>query len=664
MEIKLNLDSIKSKFLKKNNKAKVNNDSGKMKRFLSKISGAFMLPISVMAIAGLFLGVGAAISSNAGSNDAVKVFGKFIQNLGDPVFAMMPLLFAAAIVVAFTEEAGVAVFVAIIGYAVFSALQSPFITNDYGDSTKWVRGKTVGNTTTLIGAHTWKEVQGWEKILEGDVVKGTQKFHFAQLTGFKILFGGAGRDAATLKALVGNSVGIHSMQTSVFGGIVVGAITAWAYNRFHTIKLPTIISFFGGKRFVAFAVILLMVPVVFLFLILWPYIGYGLGKFGEASGKAPAGIDSFVFGFIERSLIPFGLHHVFYAPLWWTNAGGDLGTTLIAAATKAQLPHGDVAAATSALFDSKSASAITQILNSGKSGDSFLWIEASKLSVNTLTLKTDAIAKALGISKTMPVFDMLSGLGLSLGRFMQGKFPFMTMALPAAAAAMIFAAPKENRKVAMGAIIPAAVTSFTTGVTEPIEFTFLFLAPWLFWGFHAVMAGFSFMLMKVSGAHMGMTFSGGFIDMIVYGMIPLQKGTHFWWALVIGLPLIPIYFAAFYFAIKKFDLATPGRGGNTTLFTKKSFKEAKGKPNAQALGIVEGLGGWDNISKVTNCATRLRVDVVDMKKVNEAKLKSQGAVGFMKTSKTHIQCIFGPQVESIAGEIKRLPKTTKTKATK
>ncbi|MCP4336881.1 MAG: PTS transporter subunit EIIC [Mycoplasma sp.] len=612
--------SLIKKFFQKDKKIKVNNGKGGMNKFLSKISGAFMLPISVMAIAGLFLGVGAAIASHSGHNHGVEVFGQFVSKLGDPVFGAMPILFAAAITVAFTEEAGVAVFAAIIGYLTFSMLQTPFITEvNHGSGTFLADGKVVAK-----GSLNAKEVMMHD--------------------GWKVLFGGAGRTAKEMDKLVGSNLGVSSLQTSVFGGILVGALTSWAYNKFHTIKLPNIISFFGGKRFVPLVVIILMIPLVFTFLLFWPWVGYGLAKFGEVSGKAPVGLDSFVFGLIERSLIPFGLHHVFYAPLWWTKAGGDF--------TQAY----DNWHNAGNIMDAAQYTELTKAVGT-KAGDSSLWIAMAGLKFNAINWKD-----VNGVQHSLPVFEfMKSQLGLNLGRFMQGKFPFMIFALPAAAAAMVMAAPKENRKMALGTILPAGLTSMTTGVTEPIEFTFLFLAPALFWGFHAFMAGFSFMLMNVFGAHIGMTFSGGMIDMVIYGMLPVSKGTQFWWAILIGLAYIPIYFFVFYFSIKKFNLETPGRGNNTKLFSKADFKN-KGKNNTKsdpiAEGIVAAYGGWDNITGTANCATRLRFDVKDASKVDESALKAVGAVGIMRTSAKHVQAIFGPQAEQIHNAIKKLPKTS------
>ncbi len=667
--------SVTKKNSSKRKKAKVNNGKGGMKKFLSKISGAFMLPISVMAIAGLFLGVGAAIASHAGTNESLKMTGEFISNLGNPVFASMPILFAAAIAVAFTEEAGIAVFATIIGYMTFNMLQTPFIAEVNHDTfTTPLNGKMIDLNNADVAAFEklqhlfkdfikvpanknetwthWIQLNGGGKLTTNglttktfaDVIFSPKGSH----DGWRILFGGAGRTPTTMDKLIGSNMGVNSLQTSVFGGILVGAITAWAYNKFHTIKLPNIISFFGGKRFVPLVVILLMIPLMFIFLVIWPYVGYGLAKFGEVSGKAKWGTDSLVFGFVERALIPFGLHHVFYAPLWWTSAGGDFQTAYDNWATGTK--H----------IDAGQLAEIKKSLGT-QTGDSFTWIAMSKLSFNNIDF-----VNAKGVAKSLPVFKfMKSELGLNLGRFMQGKFPFMIMALPAAAAAMVMAAPKENRKMAFGTIFPAAITSFTTGVTEPIEFTFLFLAPWLFWGFHAVMAGLSFMLMNILGAHIGMTFSGGMIDMVIYGILPFQKGTAFWWAFAIGGAYIPIYFLVFYFSIKKFKLETPGRGANTKLFSKADFKNknnAKSDPIAE--GIVAAYGGWSNITRTANCATRLRFDVKDASKVDEAALKAVGAVGVMKTSKNHVQAIFGPQAEQLHNAINRLPKiVTTTKAT-
>lgn len=608
---------------------------GKGKAFLSKLSGAFLLPISILAIAGLFLGVGATIASNCPDGSAGQVFGNFIKQLGDPLFGALPLLFAAAIAISFTEEAGVAVFNSIVGYLLFSALQSVFI-----------------EPVEIISEEGTKE-----------------------LVGYKILFDGGWRNPDDLKALIGSTLGFNVMQTSVFGGIVVGFVVQWAYNRFHTIKLPTIISFFGGKRFVALAVVVLMIPVVFVFLLLWPYIGYIFNLIGKYSGMIPYGFDSFIFGYIERALVPFGLHHVFYSPLWYTSAGGDVSVELQnwLNDTNHKIQYGDLSSIMNALKGSVSSS--TDIVNTtyvnlidpsiklvvgSVNGDSSTSLALLGVNTNVIHYEVN------GIEQTKPLFIFVQDeLGLKLGRFLDGKFSFMQWGLPFAGLAMIMAAPKENRKMTLGTIFPAAITSFVTGVTEPLEFTFLFLAPALFFGFHAIMCAISFLMANILSVHVGMAFSGGFLDLIVYGMIPVLKGTNFWWTIVVGMAYIPIYYFVFYFWIKKADLPTPGRGGNTKLFTKKDYQSSKSKDNNTStdgidqniLNIIEGFGGRNNIDKTANCATRLRFDLKDASKISEQLLKDSGAFGVNVVSNTHVQAIFGPKAEQLRIEIDDALKT-------
>lgn len=595
--------TMKEAFTFKRKSGKDNSDKGAGKRFLSKISGAFMLPISVMAIAGLFLGVGAAIDAHTSAH----IFGKFIKNLGDPIFGAMPALFMVAIVISFTDDIGTAVFAGLVGFLVFNAIQTPFIDPHPG---------TVEGTGTA-----------------------------------KILFHMNNNLESRLFKLVGTNLGISSLSTSVFGGIVVGFIVSWAYHAFHEIELPSTIAFFGGKRFVPLAVIVLMIPLAFLFLLIWPWIGIGLAYFGEYSGKV-AGLDSFVFGVVERSLIPFGLHHVFYAPLWWTGAGGDFSHAF----ADWSATHTVVGSAANLIKD----------MDGHTMGDQSMWIGAYGLNYDSIGWVdkggiTTGHAATMHAAHSEAVYKFFDHeLGLNLGRFMQGKYGFMQFALPAAGAAMVMAAPKETRKQAIAIIVPASLTSFVTGVTEPIEFTFVFLAPALFWGFHAIMAGIAFMLMNVLGSHMGMTFSGGIIDTAIYGIVPMGKGTAWWWAYVIELVYAPIYFFVFLWWIKHFDLSTPGRGGNTKLFTKADYKASKankGDKNAQdpqALAIIEAYGGEKNIVKTANCATRLRFDVVDGTKVSEDALKAAGALGVMRTSKTHVQTIMGPVAEVMRGKIKKI----------
>ncbi|WP_069098527.1 PTS transporter subunit IIABC [Mesomycoplasma ovipneumoniae] len=606
--------SLKSVFSEKTRKSTNNSGAGKLRKILSKLSGAFMLPISVMSIAGLFLGVGAAIARNANSG-SLKQFGDLIQALGDPIFAGLPVLFAIAFVIAFTDEAGVAVFATVIGYLVFSSVQSVFITD-------------VDN-------------------------------------GVSILFTGAGRDPAGLKSLVGGALGIRALQTSVFGGIAVGLVVQYLYNRFHTIQLPQMISFFGGKRFVALITIPVMGLLAFVFLIFWPWIGIALNLFGASLAKVPYGFESFIFGYIERSLIPFGLHHVFYAPLWFSSAGGDAGATI----TDWALGQGIEVVKTG--VDEQTKKDIFDVIVKAQTipSDSFKdflkeiagnkdkYVGDSTASLTLLGAPNTIDYTVDGKEFSIPLFTFLENHGFKVGRFADGKFSGMMFGLPAAAAAMIMAAPKENRKVAAGTVIPAAATSFVTGVTEPIEFTFLFLSPLLFWGFHAFMMALSFMFANLAGVHIPMAFSGGVLDLLIYGAVPVQKGTNFWWVLVVGLAYVPIYYFVFLFVIKWKNLETPGRGTNTKLFTKSDYLARKDKSKSassvdpQVLAIVDGYGGIDNITNFNNCASRLRYDIKDLSLVDEQKLKAAGVVAIKVEGQHHVQAILGPIAEQMNAKI-------------
>ncbi|MXR39562.1 PTS sugar transporter subunit IIABC [Mycoplasma sp. MF12] len=616
--------SLKSVFSGSTKKSTNNSGAGKMRRILSKISGAFMLPISVMSIAGLLLGVGAAIASNAPEDYLhLKRFGLFFQLLGEPVFAALPLLFATAFVIAFTDEAGVAVFSTIIGFLVFVAIQSVFIS----DVTKEIINETTNK----------KEIK---KI------------------GVEILFQGAGRDPGGLSQLVGSSLGFKSLQTSVFGGLAVGLTVQYLYNRFHTIQLPQMLSFFGGKRFVSLITIPTMALLAFVFLIFWPWVGVALNLFGTSLAKVPYGLESFIFGYIERSLIPFGLHHVFYAPLWYSPAGGDAGATI----TNWALNEGiEVVAHDGNAFEIVSkgttvaGDSLQKILKAiAENKDKFVGDSTGSTHLlkfaNTIDYTKD------GKEFSIPLFSFLANNGFKVGRFTDGKFSGMMFGLPAAAAAMIMAAPKENRKVATGTVVPAAATSVVTGVTEPIEFTFLFLAPMLFWGFHAFMMATSFMIANLAGVHIPMVFSGGALDLLMYGIIPVQKGTNFWWTFLVGLAYAPIYYFVFLFFIKWKNLETPGRGENIKLFTKADYiarnEQTKGKNiDPQALAIIQGYGGIDNITIFNNCASRLRYDVKDLALVDEKKLKAAGAVAIKIEGQHHVQAIMGPVAEQLNAKI-------------
>jgi PTS system D-glucosamine-specific IIC component len=407
-------------------------------------------------------------------------------------------------------------------------------------------------------------------------------------------------------AAFANVLGIPTLQTGVFGGIVVGALAAWCYNKWFRIELPPFLGFFAGKRFVPIATATFALLLGFVACFAWPPIGQAINAFADTiRGLGPFGI--FIFGLVERSLIPFGLHHIWYSPFWfqfgeWTNPAGEIIT-----------------------------------------GDQRMWFGQ---------LAADA-----------PFED---NNGNATGFYMAGKFPFMMFGLPVAAYAMYRQAKTSQKQIAAGILFSAALTSFLTGITEPIEFTFLFIAPWLF-GIHAVIAGLTFMMMYILKVSIGLTFSGGLIDFFLFGILP---GREPWWlAVAIGLVLMPIYFVLFTWAIKWKDLATPGREPDADAIAEygehevQLSDEEKGAAlkaaaveadMSQAAKVLAAFGGFENITSVDACITRLRISVHDKSKVDKAKLKSLGAAGVLEVG-DNMQAIFGTRAETLKGEILDLP---------
>lgn len=605
--------------VKKEHKVKKTTRVGSaIKDFLSKLSRGLMLPIAMLPIAGLFLGIGSAIATQAQNahNQGLEIFGNILKTPGNAIFSNLPVLFCIAIAITFTEDIGTAALSAFVGWLIFCAFQNALILN-VNDGYMFLWYKYVGN------------------------------------------------DGVTMfNAVFGDNVGIKSLNSSVFGGFIVGWITAFLYNKFKNIQLPKMLGFFSGVRFVPIITFVTMLGVSLIFSMIWPVFGLGLYKLGQVLGKAPYGINSLFFGYIERALVPFGLHHAFYMPLWQTSAGGSItlndpmvinGLQVKEAATWLDF----------AVINGYSKEAIAII-----SGDQNCWMFInSYLAGHKVTLwdgKQDVKQMVITFETIRSCFD-----GVNVGQYMQGKYAFMMFGLPAAAVAMIVSAPKgDSRKIAFSTVFGAALTSFLTGITEPIEFTFLFLAPALYYGFHAIFCAISFWVMNLAHAHMGMTFSGGAIDYVLYGVIGDATGqqTKCWVPLIIGAAYIPVYFFSFWFFIKKFDIKTPGRGGTTRLFTKKDFLEAAKKSkdaiinntpakaaknqDNEIVAIVNALGGADNVQSVNACITKLRVDVKDIKKVKDDELKSLGAHGVMHMSDKLVHAVFGTRSDVIKNKIK------------
>lgn len=618
------------------------NFKGKSQGVLQKLSRAFMLPIALLPIAGLFLGIGATIASDAvTAAGGLKTFGIFLKMIGEVPFANLPVLFAISVAIAFTDDAGVAGLTALVGFLIFVAVIAVFMqeaTVEYKYLLRYSEGTEKKQIIISIN-----------ELLKGDALAGRLTTELQKLLSKEITVTNdfysvepIGKIANTYSLWFWKSVdnklttsvlGIGpTLNSGVFGGIIIGAVVAFLYNRFYTTQLPSYISFFSGVKFVPIVVFFAVIPVSFIFILIWPPVGQAFNWFGTSSGKLPVGLDSLFFGIIERSLIPFGLHHVFYAPLWWTGAGGSLNEFVT----------------------------ITDVNDP---------LTLAALGDQTGILAVIADGKLL----LQDIWDK----GLRLGRFQSGKFPFMMFGLPAAAAAMTLTVPKGNRRAALGIYASAGLTSFLTGITEPLEFSFLFVAPWLFYAIHVPLAGISFMLMNVLKVKVGMTFSGGFFDWIIYGIVPSASGhaTRWWMIPIVGIGYAAVYFTLFYFLIMKFNIKIPGRDqgdgteGNFRLYTKKDYQAAKNQgnsavPSANASknasddkpqAILDALGGANNIKSIDACASRLRVQVLDNKLVDVEKLKSLGAAGVMVKEQS-IQAVFGGQSDIWKSKIRQILK--------
>ncbi|GGB69325.1 N-acetylglucosamine-specific PTS transporter subunit IIBC [Fictibacillus barbaricus] len=360
------------------------------------------------------------------------------------------------------------------------------------------------------------------------------------------------------------------INMAILGGIIAGIVAGLLYNRFHDIKLPEWLGFFAGRRFVPIITSLAMLILAGVFGYIWPPIQEGINNLGQwitGAGAVGAGI----YGFLNRMLIPLGLHHVINSLVWFV-FGEYNGAT------------GD--------------------LNRFFAGDP------------------------------------------TAGTFMTGFFPVMMFGLPAAAVAMIAAAKKEKRKTVTGMLIGLGFTSFLTGITEPIEFLFMFIAPVLY-GIHAVLTGISLALTTALDIHHGFGFSAGALDYFLNFGIAQKPGL----LAVVGVGYAIVYFIIFYFVIKKFDIKTPGREDDTAV-EKAEANEVQN--DGLAAQYLNALGGKENLLNIDNCVTRLRLKVKDTKDVDEAQLKRLGARGVIKLNNTDLQVVVGTKVESLANDLKKL----------
>ena len=521
---------------------------------LQRLGRTFMLPIALLPIAGLFLGLGAALTNpdfiGQYNLEAVMGEGTFLQGIfnvmtdvGDVIFGNLALLFAISVATGLAKDRKeVAGLAAVVGYfTMYAALTSAI--HNFADMDR------LRNIDGLVGS-----VLGFQETL----------------------------------------------NTGVFGGIIIGLVVVYLHNKFYRIKFIDALSFFQGTHFIPIAATIAGTVIGIVFAFVWPLVGAGIAALGNLIVQSGA-FGSFLYGFIYRALIPFGLHHVFYLPFWQTALGG---TAVVAG----EVVHG----AQNIVF--------AQI--------------------------------AAG--------DVISP---EYAKYFSFMFPLMIGGWPAAALAMYHAARKEKKDDVKGLLFGSSITSILTGITEPIEFTVLFASPFLFYGVHSVLSGFSVILVEWLGAGVGLTFSGGLIDFLIYGVLPGNARTN-WVSLIIPIILWAVlYYAIFSFSIKKFKLKTPGveEDGDVELRTKDEYRAQHGIGQEAATAgftgdaetsynIARGLGGASNISEFSNCATRLRVTVKDGEKVNEALLRSTGAAGVV-ASGSSVQVIYGTKVEGITGDL-------------
>ena len=516
---------------------------------LQRVGRSFMLPIALLPVAGLLLGIGSSFTNETmlaayGLNSVIHP-GTLIYTIldvmsqtGSAVFNNLALLFAMGVAIGMArKEKEVAALSGAVAYIIMNTAIQAMINAAGG-----VDAMPANSTTTMLG--------------------------------------------------------ITTLQMGVFGGIVVGLGVAALHNKFYKIELPQVLAFFGGTRFVPIisSIVYLVVGIAMFYI--WPVVQSGIAALGAlvlASGYA----GTFIYGLLERALIPFGLHHVFYMPFWQTAVGG---TAIIDGVT--------VTGAQNIFF-------------------------------------------AELASKSTTVFSV------SATRFMAGKFPFMMFGLPGAALAMYQCAKPEKKKVAGGLLLSAALTAFLTGITEPLEFTFIFVALPMY-AVHCVLAGLSFMLMHILNVGVGMTFSGGLIDLVLFGVMQGNAKTHWMWVVVVGAVYFVLYYIIFRFMISKFDYKTPGRDDaeEVKLYTRADVNARSAASGSTAPAgddpvsalIVEGLGGAANLSDVDCCATRLRCTVKDAALVRQDVLKASGASGVICKG-NGVQVVYGPKVAVIKAKL-------------
>ena len=494
---------------------------------LQRIGQSFMLPIALLPIAGIFLGIGSSLTNTnmlaayhlkglMGPGTAPYILFSLLNSAGSIIFDNLPILFAVGVAIgmARTEKAT----------AALSSIVAFFVMHS-----------TIGSLITYTG-----------------------------------------RSHSFLTGATTEIVGITSLQMGVFGGIIVGLGVAALHNRFYKIELPRVFSFFGGTHFIPIISAITYVGVGILMFYIWPPIQILINDAGKLVLMSGYG-GTLVYGLLERALIPFGLHHVFYMPFWQTAVGGR------------ELVNGQLIEGAQNIFFAELANPDT------------------------------------------------SHFSVASTRFMSGKFPLMMFGIPGAALAMYTCARPENKKAVGSLLLSAAISSAVTGITEPLEFAFLFVAPPLY-VIHCAFAGLSYMLMHMLNVGIGMTFSGGFLDFFLFGILQGNTKTSWLHVIPVGILYFIVYFTVFRVMILKFNYQTPGHEKDNAA----PVNNADNK-NQQ---ILDGLGGLENISDLSCCATRLRVTLHRPSKLNKEKLLATGAAAVVANG-DGVQVVYGPEVTVI-----------------
>ncbi|MEC0184821.1 PTS transporter subunit EIIC [Paenibacillus peoriae] len=513
------------------------------KNFFSKFQvfgKAIMLPIAVLPAAGLLLGIGGAFSNPNTINNFPFLDQAWLQAIftimsfaGQIIFSNLPVIFAVGIAVGLAKsDKGVAGLSALIAYLVMNA-----------------------SINALL-------------IITSKLAKDNLP--------------GAGQ---------GMILGIQTLQTGVFGGVIVGWLTYLLHRKFGKTKLPQWLGFFSGSRFVPIICSVSAVILGMAMFVVWPPVQSGIASLGGLVDKTGY-FGTFLFGFILKLLGPLGLHHIFYLPFWQTALGGSM------------------------------------VVNSTE-------VQGAQ----------NIFFAQLADHNTQQYY-------IGVARFMSGRYLTMMFGLLGAALAMYHCAKPENKKKVFGLLFTGAITSFLTGITEPLEFTFLFVAPLLFF-VHAVFWGLAYMIAHILQITVGMTFSAGLIDFTLFGILQGNDKTNWMLVPLVGIGYFVVYYFVFRILIKRFNLKTPGREDEENENTQVANTESSTGSGSQASAILAALGGKSNIEDLDCCATRLRVTVRDENNVSEEGLKKTGPSGVILRGKG-VQVIYGPHVALIKTEIEEL----------